>query len=266
VGATGRVEWEFRSSPSECLRVLKEALRHMDATIVDEGPLHLQARTPLSVSKNVRGGDWIIELAATEEGAHGVIALEMAGTRHKALLNELAARAAPIITRKDEVPTAWQAAKAEVDTRRREKEEKTRQRAIEKQEEREAELQRLRESQTIAAKDSIFVEWDGARDITIRRGLGLLKQETHAIDPSLKVDVETAGNLAARPTLTRTATGLVLAGPLGALLGATAWKETGDVFLVFESDDWAELVPLKPKQFEAAKKLQRGVDTPRPPG
>jgi Short C-terminal domain len=118
-------------------------------------------------------------------------------------------------------------------------------------------IEELDKQMTLMGKDSVSVRFDG-QALLVRRGL--LDKKTYPVDEHVTAAVETGEALSSRPTLTRTATGAVIAGPLGALLGATAWKKTGSLFLVFEGRDWAELVELKPKKAASAQKLAQRVN------
>jgi hypothetical protein len=60
--------------------------------------------------------------------------------------------------------------------------------------------------------------------------------------------------------MTRTAAGLVLGGFGGALVGASARKKGGAIFLVFEAEDWADLVELNPKNVSDASKFAQRIN------
>lgn len=120
-------------------------------------------------------------------------------------------------------------------------------------------LARLEQRESLIGKGSVVVELDGAF-LTIRRGV--FDKTTHQIDESVAASVETAGNITTRPTVTRTAAGVVIAGPVGALLGLSARKKVDkrELYLLVEGADWAEVVELKPKQGAQARKLAQRIN------
>ncbi|HJF18661.1 MAG TPA: hypothetical protein K8U78_05930 [Aeriscardovia aeriphila] len=98
-------------------------------------------------------------------------------------------------------------------------------------------------------------------------------QGRYPLDPSVRAEVDTAGAIAvkSRTTLTRVATGAVLFGPIGALIGASAKKntviDTRQLFLVIESDAFAAALTLSPDQASqahafATKLLQTAKQVP----
>ncbi len=82
--------------------------------------------------------------------------------------------------------------------------------------------QQRRARTRLRVKNGVTLEFDGNHELKISGGPGGAR--VRRVDGSLTARVETAGNLSSRPTATRAAAGAVLAGALGALLGATAWK------------------------------------------
>ncbi|HET7571776.1 MAG TPA: hypothetical protein VFJ77_03805 [Gaiellaceae bacterium] len=105
----------------------------------------------------------------------------------------------------------------------------------------------------------VFVALDGDR-IEFRRTRG--GSNTYEIDPRVSAEVESAGNLAHRPSLTRVAAGGVIAGPIGAILGGAAWKkqDARELYLLVEGADWTELVELAPGKGGEARKFAQQVN------
>lgn len=80
-----------------------------------------------------------------------------------------------------------------------------------------------------------------------------LRRETHPV-AGVEAWVESAGQIDRRLSATRTAGGLMLLGPLGAVLGAIAKKRTDDrqLFLIVKGPDfgWAAEVALGKKSVD----------------
>lgn len=109
-------------------------------------------------------------------------------------------------------------------------------------------------------RGNVVIELNGLGEIKITRGLGSAKR--HRIDATTSATVDTAGNLASRLSATRTAAGLVLAGPVGAIIGALARKKVDkrELYLLIEAAEWAEIIELKPKQGTAARGFAQKVN------
>jgi hypothetical protein len=96
----------------------------------------------------------------------------------------------------------------------------------------------------------------------------------YPITPSTKARVDTAGNLAAysksRSTVTRMAAGGMLLGPAGLVAGAAARKskdrvkDVRELYVLIESESWAETVSLNPDQGEAARRLVQQLNLAAP--
>jgi hypothetical protein len=99
-------------------------------------------------------------------------------------------------------------------------------------------------------------------DTTLEISRGFFDSATYTIDGQVSAAVETAGSLSTRPTFTRTGAGLLIAGPIGGLLGFASRKKVDkrELYLVVEGADWAELVELKPKQGEKARRFAQQIN------
>lgn len=85
-----------------------------------------------------------------------------------------------------------------------------------------------------------------------------VREGTFPVTSNLTAEAGMGGDLIVkrRSTLTRIATGGILFGPMGALVGAaaqkTTYKDDREVFLLIEGDQFVSLIVVKPKQARAA--------------
>lgn len=96
----------------------------------------------------------------------------------------------------------------------------------------------------------------------------------YPLTPGTKARVDSAGNLAAysksRSTVTRMAAGGMLLGPAGLVAGAAARKskdrvkDVRELYVLIESESWAETVSLDPDQGEAARRLVQQLNLAAP--
>jgi hypothetical protein len=99
------------------------------------------------------------------------------------------------------------------------------------------------------------------RETTLRIG-----DRIRPVTPDLKASVESEGNLAtkSRVTLTRIGLGGLVAGPLGAVVGAGVQKSEAldkrALYLLFESDAWAFVRKCDPDQGQAAREFAQQVN------
>lgn len=102
----------------------------------------------------------------------------------------------------------------------------------------------------------------------------LINGREYSLTPGTKARVDTAGNLAAysksRSTVTRMAAGGMLLGPAGLVAGAAARKskdrvkDVRELYVLIESEEWAETVRLDPDQGEAARRLVQQLNLAAP--
>jgi Short C-terminal domain len=231
------VTWELSVSQDEAVAVLQQALHEMGGNPRLDPPAPLaapaiRARTPESRELNRPDASWQVFVLADENRCEAHIRLDVGHGKHEELLDELAQRCGSAV-RSRGVAQDWDW------------------RAIQRA------TDELQAKRVVVKGKGARVTLDPYGLITVRRGLG--NSKSYAVDEHVEAVVETAGQLSARPTFGRTATGMVIAGPLGALLGATAWK-SGTLFLALQGSDWAELVEVDQRQAKDALRLAQEVN------
>jgi hypothetical protein len=260
--ATATVEWVLTVPPDEAIRLLRAGIVAMGGVSDDdaegESPSALRMSTPRSTRHRRGPAGWHIDVypAPEDGGIRAIITLTMPGYVKNATLDELAGHLGIVVKSRAFAPSL----RAQVASRPKHQARlaKNQERLAKSQEKLatlNAKLALQERRGSLTGNGNVVISFDGEREVKIRSGM--FRSETHEIDGSTNAVVDSVGGISSRPTLTRTASGLLLT---GGLLGATAWKRTGDLFLLVESKEWAELVELSPKKASEARKFAHKIN------
>lgn len=240
---------------------------------------HREGRSKLSIAGRLRGAQEGVQSRAEARAAERLRAAEQAAQvradARREELRELRERTKALAAARA-AETEGKTGKVSADARKREQSDQTkaladartaeieakaemkRSRLEERKASREARVAELREHETIFGPKNTVVTWDG-QALEIRRGWSKVVRE---IDPSVQAAVESAGNLTTRTSLTRAVVGTAIAPGVGTLLGMASRKKVDarELYLVVESDEWAELIQLNPKHGEKARRLAQKLN------
>lgn len=114
----------------------------------------------------------------------------------------------------------------------------------------------------LIGKRDVVVKLDG-NTLTVNNLRDVLDGKVeYRLNASVRATVEAGGNIDRRTSATRVATGAILTGGVGAIIGAIAKKKVDkrELYLVVEADEWAELVELKPKHGAQARELAQAIN------
>src|SRR6266542_864670 len=120
MGLLKTVEWMLSVRPHEAIDVLRGGLERMNGKPqgIEGRPLALTATTPRSLSKNRWAATWTISVEGANEGSSARLTVEMAGNKHKALLDELAEQCGNAVLSREQPPSNLAAARAAHSERR----------------------------------------------------------------------------------------------------------------------------------------------------